>query len=141
MKGLFRSAMAAMFVSVFVGCSALPQEEAELIPPIIVPKEVSYQTKPVARGDIENAIKVMGEVVPQEIEYMYVTEKNTRIKTINVALGKAVKKGDVLIELITDDLGEQIRLAEINLTTMQSDLETYKSTYAIEKSMNETRLA
>lgn len=140
MKSLFRSFIAMCVVSLCVGCNALPQEEEELIPPIIVPKEVSYQTKPVARGDIENAIKVIGEVVPRDINYVYVTDKNTRIKTINAALGQTVKKGDVLMELITEDIDKQIRLEDINISTMTSDLETFKNTYVIEKSMNETRL-
>jgi multidrug efflux pump subunit AcrA (membrane-fusion protein) len=141
MNLFLKSLMTVSLICLCVGCSTLPQEEEELVPPIIVPKEASYQTKPVSRGDIENAIKVVGEVVPQDIDYVYVTEKNNRIKAIHTSLGSNVNKGDVLLELLTEDILKQIRLEDINISTMTSEMETYKSTYGIEKSMNESRLS
>jgi len=130
----------ALAISMFAGCDALPQEEPSLPPPLIVPDEVSYNTKTVERGDIEDSTTVNGKIVPGYVEYLYVDKKYTRLSSMKVGLGDKVAAGDVVFDLITDDWDDDIEFATINIDTMKTDIQTMKELYEIEKSMDEATL-
>ena len=125
-----------LFVGILVGCDGLPKEEDKLIPPLVVPEDVSYKTKTVERGDIEDAISIRGEVVPIEIEYLFVTEKDTRLKSVNVKLGAQVKSGDIVINLLSEGIDQAIRIKEINIDSLVYDIQTSKELYEVQKTIN-----
>jgi len=141
MKYLVRILWVVLVVSVLAGCNALPEEEAKLVPPLIVPEEVSYKTKVVQRGDIEDATSVRGEVVPIQIEYLFVEDKYTRLKSIDVNLGDIVEKGDVVVNLLSEDLEENIKVKEINIDSLVYDIEVTKELFELQKEIDiNTRL-
>lgn len=129
-----------LLIGVLAGCDSLPEEEAKLIPPLIVPEEVSYKTKLVERGDIEDAVTVRGEIVPIQIEYLFVEEKNTRLKSIDVELGQEVQKGDILLQLLSENLEESIGVKEINIDSLVYDIQVAKDLYEVQKQIDEATL-
>ncbi len=56
---------------------------------------------------IENKISVSGTVKSAEVKKVY-SELSYPVEKINVSVGDAVKKGDVLCTIRTDDLQQQI---------------------------------
>ncbi|MDA3845863.1 MAG: hypothetical protein PF505_04845 [Vallitaleaceae bacterium] len=124
-KGLSILLSMMMLCTVLVtGCTIFPEEEAELEPPIVLPKEISYRTKEAVRGDIQNIQTVAGEVVPIEIAYQYVTLKGSRLEEVLVKLGQSVEAGDPVIKFVTGDLETQIETAELRISAAQFDYDT-----------------
>lgn len=140
MKGIIGVCIWVLMLLSFVGCSGLQVEEEKLVPPLVVPEQIAYKTKMVERNDIEDALLIKGDVVPIDIEYMYVTLKSTRLKSINVKLGQEVKSGDLLLELITEDLENDIKYQEINIETKRYDIEAFKKLFLLEKAMDENMM-
>lgn len=132
--------MFIMLIGSATACSELPKEEEKLAPPLIVPEEVSYKTKVVQRGDIEDTTQVRGKIIPGTVEYLYVEEKYNRLKAMNVSLGDTVNAGDVVLELIKEELEEDIQLTELNIDSLKYDIQVTKDLYELEKSMDEAAL-
>ena len=115
----------ALLLTLLSGCWLLPKEDEVLAPPVIEQQEVSYKTEVVKRGYMEKNITVTGYFVPVKMEPHYFSHGGGRIKQIYVAYGDEVKKGDLLAELLTGSLEEDIIYQQIELTQNQS-LENYK---------------
>lgn len=140
MKRIFGVMWILIIIGVLVGCDSLPEEEAKLVPPLVVPEEVSYKTKLVERGDIEDAVTVRGEVVPIQIEYLFVEEKYTRLESINVGLGDEVVAGDIVLNLLSDSAEESIRIKEININSMVYDIQVSKDLFELQQEIDTNTL-
>lgn len=122
--------MAALSVMTLTGCYFFPKEEEELAPPIKVPAKITYETMEVKRGTIENVIRVTGNFVSTDQKNVYFV-KADRLKGIYVSSGQQVKKGDILAELDTESLLNDIKLQEIALERSQILYEEAKANYEI----------
>jgi len=76
------------------GCTALGAED---VPELLEPVGVQMDTAQAYRGDIRTIELYEGAVCPQ-VEELYFTVPGT-VGTVHVAVGQAVKKGDILIAL------------------------------------------
>jgi len=123
--------VAAFLASVMTGCYFFPEEEEVLAPPIKVPATVSYNTVEVTRGTIENVIRCSGTFVSVSQKDLYFV-KGDRLKDIYVVQGQEVKKGELLAELETDSILNEIQLQEIALKRSQILYEDAKTRYEIE---------
>ena len=108
--------MACVMFSIFVsGCYLFPEEEKVLAPPLIEPPEITYNVTEVKRGTIEKKISGSGTFVSIEQENMFFKYRGGRIKEIYVKIGDKVKKGDLLAELDTGTLENEIQQQKIRL--------------------------
>lgn len=122
-----------IWIFLLTGCGMIPKEEGELLPPIITPKEIPYRTLVVTPEAIEKQVTVRGYIVPAVIENLYYTEKGGRIKSFNVQAGDHVKKGDVLMELVVDNLPDTIEQQKISLKNLRDDYETSLKIWDLEQ--------
>lgn len=95
------------------GCSLFPAEEDVLTPPLAEPEEISYRTEEARIGYIEDSIQRSAYFVPIMHENLYFRYRGGRMKAINVKLGETVKAGDVVAELLTDNLEREIEQQSI----------------------------
>jgi len=102
-------------IGALTGCSLLPKEESQLKPPLIKPAQENYRTVQVARGTVAKQIDSRGYLESVALDTVQFTGENGRIGSITVKSGDKVRKGDVLVKLITDDLGIQLKEQELAL--------------------------
>lgn len=97
------------------GCQyILPREEAAPTPPVVQAQNIEYATVPVTRGDLVNSVQGDAAVASMRTEELSFPVDG-RIKDILVKVGDTVKKGDVLMELDTDDLDYRIQVQRLRI--------------------------
>ncbi|HCS73548.1 MAG TPA: hypothetical protein DIW17_06705 [Clostridiales bacterium] len=104
-----------LLLFLLAGCELFPTEEALLAPPLMKPAEVSYSTVKAKRGDIVKTIQGSGSFVSIDSKYFFFETRGGRFKKIFVRQGNEIKKGDLLLELYTDDVEMEIKRQELNL--------------------------
>lgn len=107
----------------FSSCSLLPKEQATIAPPLVNAPSITYTTFPAKKGSIVNTLNGSGTFVAVNQQDMYFTQAQGNLCKINVKAGDTVKAGDVLAELDTSDLDEQIKEQQITIQMAQLDLE------------------
>jgi len=108
------------------GCSLIPKEEEILAPKLKEPPKVVFDTLVVKRSNFEMFEKVQATfIAARQIDLSFLN-LNGRLKSINVTLGDEVKKGAILAELITGNLGNEIKQQEIALKKSQLNINTIK---------------
>ncbi len=105
------------------GCFLLPKEEEMLAPPIMAPQEISYKTIAVVRKDIENAVRVTAYFVYAEQSSVQFRTSSGRLADIHVSYGDIVEEGDLLAELVTNNMALSIRQQEIQVRKHELGLE------------------
>lgn len=121
-----------VFSIVLTGCYFFPKEEEVLAPPIMKPENVSYETIEVKKGTIERVIKCTGTFVSvsqSDLAYKYM---GGRLKSILVKPGDRVKKGDVVAELETDTVVNDIELQKIAVKKCQIIYDRIKTRFEID---------
>jgi len=121
-----------LITTAFSGCYFFPREEEVLAPPIKVPDNVEYDTIEAVKGDIENTISCTGVFVSVNQLDQFYKDRGGRLQSIKVQLGDKVKKGDVIAELETDMILNDIQLQEIALKKAQLIYDSAKTRYEIE---------
>lgn len=109
------------------GCYLFPKEEEVLAPPLVEPPEITYETQEVKRGVIEKKISASGTFVSIEQANMFFKHRGGRLKDIHVKVGDYVEKGQVIAELDSSDLENQIKQQEIQLKKAQTRLSQVKA--------------
>lgn len=108
-------AAAAVMAAALTGCSLLPREEEALKPPLVKPAQENYHTVKVTRADIAKRITGTGFLESVATDVAQFTGQGGRIESILVKSGDSVKKGDVLVQLIMDDLDLRLKEQELAL--------------------------
>jgi RND family efflux transporter MFP subunit len=104
---------------IFNGCGILPKEEQVLAPPLVKPKKQEYVVYEVKKKDITRQIKGNGMLISTYENNIFTRENGKRVKNIKVQFGQNVKKGDVLVELDSNNLESDIKLQQLNLEKAQ----------------------
>ncbi len=133
---IFRS-LVTVFLATFLtvalsGCYFFPKEEEVLAPPIKVPDEISYETIDVKRGTIENTIRCSGSFVSVSQKDLFFEDRGGRLKEVYAVLGQNVKKGDVLAEIDTENIVNDINLQELAVKRSQLLYDDSKARYEID---------
>lgn len=123
------------------GCGVFPDEEEALVPPLAVPEEVMYKTVDVKKGYIENTVKCIGTFVPFNETNLFFEDNSGRLKKLYVSIGAKVKKGDILAEILTDNIERRIAEQEIAVDSKEKDLTYSKAIADIEIKMSEDKLS
>ncbi len=124
--------LAAFFAAALSGCYIFPKEEEVLAPPIKVPDEIAYETIEAKRGTIENTIRCTAGFISVSQKDIYYKDRGGRLKEVYAVLGQSVKKGDVLVEIDTESIVNDIKLQEIELKRSQLLYEDAKARYEID---------
>ena len=133
-------ATAVMF---FCSCFLLPREEEELAPPLAEPPQITFRTFTVARGTIENSIRVFGTFTYANQSDLSFEKRGGRLETLHVRIGEEVVQDQIIAELYTDNIETDIaqavlakRRAELALREAKYDAE-----YALALADADLRLA
>lgn len=107
-------------------CFLLPKEEETLAPPLMKPPEISYKTFQVKRSTIIDKVTSVGYFVYTDQIPLYFRHQSGRLKDIYVYLGQEVKKGTLLADLDTGNLGLDLEAQSIRLENSKLILERKK---------------
>lgn len=107
----------------FSGCSMFPEEEAALDPPLIKPAEITYTTEEAVTGTISEEVSDSCTVVASTQYSLSFGEQSGVLRSKDVSVGTAVKKGQVLAKLDCGNAEAQLANAEINLKIQKVNLE------------------
>lgn len=100
---------------VLSGCSLLPKEDEALAPPLVKPAQENYDTAKAEKGTITKSIQSTATWESVSTDVAMFEGQGGRIGEVLVSAGDKVKKGDVLIRLVTDDLDLQLKEQELVL--------------------------
>ena len=101
---------------VFSGCSVfLPNEEEEMAPPLVQPKQVTYKTAQVKKGSIKDSLKASGNFTSTTVETLTFNKNTGILSKKSVTLGDRVKKGQVLAELDSEQAIRNIEQQKIEV--------------------------
>lgn len=129
-KRLSMLCMILLYTVILSGCFLYPSEQEVLAPPLKAPPKVTYATVDVEKGRIEKSINCTGYMVSINKVSLFYKESLGRLKSINVKIGDYVEKGDVLIELDTEDILSDIKISELALRKSEIDLLQKKASEA-----------
>ncbi|THF75135.1 efflux RND transporter periplasmic adaptor subunit [Cohnella fermenti] len=109
------------------GCSLLPQEEEALAPPLIKPAKENYQTVNAEKGDIVVAINGTAYFESVHTEVAQFTGTGGRVQEMLVNSGQEVKQGDVLVQLVMEDLDLKLKEQELALERAKISLKQVRT--------------
>ncbi len=135
-KSIVLMLLAGFLAAVLSGCYVFPKEEEVLAPPIKTPDEITYETIEVKRGSIENTVRCSGSFVSVSQKDLYYEDRSGRLKEIYVVIGQTVKKGEVLAELATDNIENDIKIQELAVERSELIYEDAKLRYEIDGGSN-----
>lgn len=124
--------LAAVLSTMLSGCYFFPKEEEVLAPPIKEPDKVTYETLEVKKGTIENTIRCVGTFVSVSQKDLFYTNRGGRLQDVTVLLGDKVKKGDLIAQLETDTIVNDIKMQELELKKAQLAYDAEKTRLDIE---------
>ena len=131
--GRFSLVLITAAVTAFLsGCYFFPKEEEVLAPPIKEPDRVTYETIEARKGTIEKTIRCTGTFVSVSQKDLFFKERGGRLQELLVRFGDEVKKGEVVAQLETDSILNDIKLQEIALKRAQIVYDSAKTRYEIE---------
>lgn len=103
-----------IIIPLLTSCYLLPREEEILAPPLIEPSRITYSLFEVKKADIERVVTVTAYFVSAVTKNLFFDPSGGRIKSVYVSLGDIVEEGQLIIELNTGNLLDDIRIQEIN---------------------------
>ncbi len=140
LKAVFIFIILSMLVFVVTACGILPEEEGELVPPLLEPEKVTYKTIEAELGTIEDSVMVRGVFVPTKTKEHYFRYRSGKINKVYVKLGSVVKKGDLLADLINDEILKDINNQELEVGICKDDYDTAQKIADIEIKLAEDKL-
>ncbi|MDA3845861.1 MAG: hypothetical protein PF505_04835 [Vallitaleaceae bacterium] len=117
-----------------------PKEEQKLIPAIIEIEATTYETILAQRGYIEDTDIFHATAEPITRNYQYISSEGSHYKEGYVTLGDAVEIGDLLFELDTGHLLDDIQLKELAVNTASVDYEAAIVSADINQTLEEEAL-
>lgn len=115
-------------------CTKLP-EDYPTPTPIPTPAESNKPVYTVKRGTIDQVVKALGRIAADQEDILYFRQAG-RLYHLAVQTDQKVKKGDLLAELDTGTLKDQVKIAQV-----QADIGQLKVDQAIAQSGGQTQTA
>ncbi|GMK39640.1 hemolysin secretion protein D [Paenibacillus sp. CCS19] len=116
--------VASLIVAALSGCSLLPKEEEAIPPPLVKPAEQKFDVVDVKKGELAIYFKGIATVVSKSQQDVFFKQGGGRLAAVHVSQGDTVKKGQLLIELGSDDLKLRLELQKISYERTQIDLQS-----------------
>ncbi|HEY8421461.1 MAG TPA: efflux RND transporter periplasmic adaptor subunit [Thermoclostridium sp.] len=131
----------ALILCILSACGLLPTEEEVLAPPLVEPEQITYKTAEATIGYIEDSIKKTAYFIPVIDKEHFFTNRSGRLKAIHVKPGDTVKAGDVIAELLTNDIEKEIESQKILVDSQIKACSYIEQKSAIEIKAAENNLA
>ena len=122
------------------GCSLLPKEEEALAPPLVKPAQENYSTVKAEKGTISKRIIGTGILESVSFDAAMFKGQGGRIGEVLISSGDMVKKGDVLVQLVTDGLDLQLKEQELSLARAKLSLKQAQQSGRTAEELNIARL-
>jgi macrolide-specific efflux system membrane fusion protein len=97
------------------GCAIIPREDDTVAPPLKEPPQVTYESKEIKKATIERKIQCSGHFISISQKDLSFKNQNGKLKSINVKYGDKVKKGQLIAELITDNILNSVQQQQVTL--------------------------
>lgn len=104
-----------------LGCDFIRESNADSVPTLVKPAKENYTLITVKYGSIDKKLSYHGSLVPKSEGEVYFEKRGGRIMNLTKSLGSNVKKGELLAELDTAELKEELKEAELNCKMAQID--------------------
>jgi multidrug efflux pump subunit AcrA (membrane-fusion protein) len=137
---VFRSVIFFPVLLAMSSCFFLPREEAQLPPPLIEPAEVQYRSVEVERGNIEQSVRAVGNLVSTLQAELSFQERGGYLRRLYVRVGDEVRAGQLLAELETDDIRNLISQEELNIGLYAGQLENLDASAELELALEQISL-
>ncbi|WBW95610.1 efflux RND transporter periplasmic adaptor subunit [Oceanirhabdus sp. W0125-5] len=121
---------------VFTGCNIFPEEDKGMVPILSKTNKVEYRTYKVDKGDIYIEDQGYGIAKSLNRHVLYSSMSGGRLKNVYFNQGDMVKKGDVIAELYSEGIEDEIELQELNVQVAQIKYDKLKSENAKEYEQN-----
>jgi multidrug efflux pump subunit AcrA (membrane-fusion protein) len=112
---LARVVLFGVLILMLSGCSFYPDEDELLSPPLVQPEKVSYDLIDLKKSNIERNILCTGTFSSALQRDVFFKFRGGRLKNVYVKPGDKVSEGQLLAELDTDGLSNQIKEQENKL--------------------------
>lgn len=112
------------------GCSFLPVEEEELAPPLMQPAKIEYKTEPVKLGTLIQQIRLSGTFYPEITKSLSFEKQGGRLMAVHARMGQVVKAGDLIAELDSSSLANEIAIQEIEVQKSQLTVDQLRASRA-----------
>jgi len=105
-----------LVMMMFSGCALLPEEQLEEQLPTITPPTIAKKPEyTVTTGTIEIKVRAVGKIMSMREEELFFVSDGYRIRDIYVQTGQEVQEGQVLAELDTTQLENQLRQKRLQM--------------------------
>ena len=112
-----------LIMMAFSGCSLLPEEQLEEQLPTITPPTIAKKPEyTVTTGTIETKVRAVGKIMSMREEELFFVSDGYRIRDIFVQTGQEVQEGQVLAELDTTQLENQLRQKRLQMRNDELDM-------------------
>ncbi len=136
--GLTKRIMAGVLSGVVIlgasACAILPEEEEELVLPIVSENAKEYKTYTVRVEDITSAVNAFGSVISSDNADARFSASG-EIASLNVELGQSVQAGQLLGSIKNSELDKKIKEKENEVTSL-TELYEMNPTTANEERLN-----
>ncbi len=117
-RSLFKTitfSLVIIFMSLSLsGCFLWPVQEELPKPPLVAPEEVSLPLTTVVRGPIEESIRGTANFAAAITEPVILDKQGGTVVVLHIKEGDVVNKGDLLLELDTGNLDDQLYYKRID---------------------------
>ncbi|GEM_PF-2726599 len=141
------SFLVIMFISIsiiFTSCKSVSNTSKSGEPQLTVPKKSEHKIGKASMGTIKRTINGGGIIVSGIQQDLSFKIGGCYLKSINTSQGQTVKKGQVLAELESKDIENQLKEQEIKLKMAELDVEKLKASnansYDLEKAQLEVQI-
>lgn len=125
-KGYMKFTSIILALCICTGCSILPKEDDSVAPPLKAPKEVTYDYKEVKKATLERKIQCSGHFISVSSKDLSFKNQNGKLKCINAKIGDNVKKGQIIAELLTDNIVNSVQQQQITLSKSKITLDNLR---------------
>ena len=130
-----------ILANVCTGCSLFPEEEIFPAAPILPPYEMeSYEQATVMRGDLFVTKTVRCKYAPVKYEDLSFDREGEYIEKVYVTKGQFVKAGEVLAELVQDDLKARIESQSYQIQVIKRKIEHLKADWRLDAANYDDKL-
>jgi membrane fusion protein, macrolide-specific efflux system len=130
LRGLIAFSTAAC-IGLFSSCALLPKEEDVEVPVLVTPGKIEYKLVEVKRGTITQVVEDVGILVSRSQQNLYFSSgKGGNITSIKVKAGDSVKRGQVVAEINSGNLKNEVREQELLVEKANLELERLKNSEA-----------
>lgn len=114
-----------------IGCGTVEQQVVTVIRPSY--EKITYQTAEVLRGDLNAnmTLKLMTEGF-EEILY-HAPDEKFELEEVHISVGDRVKKGDILVSFVSEDIRKKIAEYEAEMTQNELLIQHYTNLMEVDK--------